>query len=520
MLPVLALWMLASLALPAGLPGCAAPPLAAPPESVAPATDATPSAAPPAALPAAPPAALATASDAATSAEVEARREAILAVARDYATHSWTGSSENLLHGPDPDGIHVDTPDDTHREDGWAADGSPNVGVPYKWGGFASLDQFDEGIAEGLLAGQLTDGKRLDASRHAVGVDCSGFVARCWNLPFKQSTRSLGRLCFELESYDELRPGDLINKFDAHAMLFVEFTDETREHVRVIEATLPKVLENEYPADKLAAAGFRPYRYKPLDDRWARVARGESEWQGGEDGGVWTGAAAGTGAAAAAGAGAEAGAGAGAEAGAGAGADADADADADAGADAFAWRTALASLPDGLASSVPGDWVRLHAGNDEYPRALGVTRVVAAAGRDGVELQSETRMGGMEMQTLEEHAARAALGDRLLAVRDEGQPLDELTLVSGSLEAGHFELGARSFPGHRVELVYEGSMLSRGNTVPLTIRLEAVLSPEVPLEGLLTLRRETEYGFPSGPVTGAFRYELAAFGRSAGVGQS
>ena len=163
-------------------------------------------------------------------------RDQTIEIAEAYASMEWTPDYRHSHHGHDSHAVTVHTPDRHFRRAGiktgyWEA-GEVQKGMPYKWGGFSSLADFDAGVEAGMLAGQLTDGKKLDASRHAVRVDCSGFVARAWNLPFKQSTRSLGRLCYELGSYDELHPGDLINKFDAHAMLFVAFEGDDRSRVR------------------------------------------------------------------------------------------------------------------------------------------------------------------------------------------------------------------------------------------------------------------------------------------------
>ncbi len=412
------------------------------------------------------------------------RRSEILDVARAYAEHEWTASPANALHGPDVDGIHVDTPDASHREDGFLTDGSVNVGVPYKWGGFSSLEDFDAAVAAGQPAGQLTDGVNLDASAHAVGVDCSGYVARAWNLPMKQSTRSLGRLCFELGSYDELLPGDLLNKFDAHAMLFVRFDDEEHTWVRVLEAAFPKVKESSYPRDRLEELGFRAFRYKPLDERWASVERapvdvrvtpGQGGFQArGEPESF------------------------------------DVD-DPPSGVD-------LASVldgrfADGLAAAEPGDWVAYRAGNIDGPLALAVQRVVAGT-YDGPAVQTTTSLGERSMGTLEQHPAAAPFAGRLLGLEDSGQPLDAMAVVSGVVTPGAWVDGDVELPARRVELVLRGAMTSRSNALPLDVRITAIVSPEVPLEGVVSWDRRTRYELPSGEVESTFRYRLEGFGRA------
>jgi hypothetical protein len=399
-------------------------------------------------------------------ADVDARRAAIVSVARAYAEHPWIAGPENVLHGAADDGVHVDTPDAEHRPDGWHADGRTNVGVPYKWGGFDTLESFDEGVAEGRPAGELTDGVDLDASRLSLGVDCSGFVARCWGLPGKQSTRSLGRLSFELDDYGQLQAGDLINKFDAHAMLVVGLEDDGQQ-VRVIEATLPKVLENVYPVSRLEELGFRPYRYKPLDPRWVeveaegRIVANPFTTPGGrfESDGPWE---------------------------------------------------LLSGADDPLASALPGDqatWERSFVVDDETST---LTRTLASR-EGGLLVQGLTTFGNDRLQTQELHAARADLPERLLATSDEGQPFDELVLDLGRARSGAWVLpDGSSRPARQVELRWKGRLTARTNVIPIDVAIDAVLSPDVPLEGVVELERRTTWHLDGGSPTNIGRLRLTA----------
>ncbi len=96
--------------------------------------------------------------------------------------------ARNILHGPDANGVEVNTPDVSYKppsgRDGWWVPGAVNKGIPYKWGGFDDPESFDQGVANGLAAGDAaTPAKRkadnAAVSAHAAGVDCSGFVSRC-----------------------------------------------------------------------------------------------------------------------------------------------------------------------------------------------------------------------------------------------------------------------------------------------------------------------------------------------------
>jgi hypothetical protein len=130
-------------------------------------------------------------------------RTEVLAIASSFAEHQWHPTSQNVRHGSDSEGILINTPDaSTGNPDLWKA-GQPSVGVPYKWGGFDTLESFDRGTAAGKAAGDLytAEKRRLGGkavSGSCVGLDCSGFISRCWRLAEKQSTSSLVGLCLRL----------------------------------------------------------------------------------------------------------------------------------------------------------------------------------------------------------------------------------------------------------------------------------------------------------------------------------
>ena len=119
-------------------------------------------------------------------------RAECIAIAESYRSHRWLPAEGNVRHGVDAAGIRVDTPDISYQKPGavpgWWRAGAWNTGVPYQWGGFATPEEFDRGLAAGLAAGDvytLEKRRLLDAavSREATGIDCSGFVSRCWRLP-------------------------------------------------------------------------------------------------------------------------------------------------------------------------------------------------------------------------------------------------------------------------------------------------------------------------------------------------
>ena len=205
-------------------------------------------------------------------------RAAVLATAERYASHRWFAGAANVFHGVDPDGIRVDTPDISWNRPGavagWWHPGAWNTGMPYQWGGFATPEQFDRDLAAGLAAGDVyTAEKRrlLDAavSRHATGIDCSGFISRCWNLPRSFSTRELPALCTPLASWDDLLPGDILNTHNAHVILFRGWADPDRSRLLATEAGVPPhwlVVHRTVPRRTLECQGFQPFRYRGITD--------------------------------------------------------------------------------------------------------------------------------------------------------------------------------------------------------------------------------------------------------------
>lgn len=199
-------------------------------------------------------------------------RSDTLATAASFANHRWTPRRENMKHGLDAAGILVRTPDrSTGNPDLWQP-GRAYVGVPYKWGGFDSLASFEQGVRAGKAAGDLFSGEKrrkggAAVSAAAVGLDCSGFISRCWALSSKQSTSSLPSLCRRLGSHRELRPGDVLNQPGGHVVLFVRWSDDTRTRFLCYEAEpFSRVRMTERNAEQMVAAGYSPLRYRGIRD--------------------------------------------------------------------------------------------------------------------------------------------------------------------------------------------------------------------------------------------------------------
>ncbi len=143
---------------------------------------------------------------------ISTTRSEILKKAEQYVEHKYYCSAANLAPGGTvaQDGDKVKTP-------GWLRKGW-NARIPYKWGGFNTLREFDSNLKKGYYAGDI-DTKGV--SDYAVGVDCSGFVSRCWGLTYHASTRYMPNITGTYNSWEELKPGDAIHKI-GHVRLFVE----------------------------------------------------------------------------------------------------------------------------------------------------------------------------------------------------------------------------------------------------------------------------------------------------------
>ena len=144
---------------------------------------------------------------------VSSRTDA-LRIAESYILHRYTCSAANLspVDVTGLDGDVVRTPS-------WLMTGR-NAHVPYMWGGFNTLAQFDAGLANGRYAGDINT---AGVSSYAVGVDCSGFVSRCWQLASHYATSSMPSITTQYASWDLLKPGDGILK-SGHVRLFVDRT--------------------------------------------------------------------------------------------------------------------------------------------------------------------------------------------------------------------------------------------------------------------------------------------------------
>jgi hypothetical protein len=167
-----------------------------------------------------------------TSCALRQTPEEALRIAQSYAELEWLPEERHIRHGKDKKGITVHTPDTTLKEygddRGWWKPGVPAKGMAYKWGGFDAPESFLRGLEKGKKAGDIANSYKIlkdDAavSQGSVGVDCSGFVSRCWGLPKHVSTKDMPSISVPI-TWDELMPGDILLK-RGHVILFVARQD-------------------------------------------------------------------------------------------------------------------------------------------------------------------------------------------------------------------------------------------------------------------------------------------------------
>jgi hypothetical protein len=202
-------------------------------------------------------------------------RDEVLAIAGAYSRMEWQPAAHHAFHGLDSKGIRVDTPDAGFRllgKTGWWKPGRVEMGMPYKWGGFDTPASFQAGLTAGKYAGDIHSAQKrrlLDAavSEQAAGIDCSGFISRCWRLDRAYSTREMGQLT-EPIGWDELRPGDILNAYNRHVVMFVSW-DADGKNLHTFEAgTFPdwKVGPKRIPIKLLKDQNFQPLRYRQIRD--------------------------------------------------------------------------------------------------------------------------------------------------------------------------------------------------------------------------------------------------------------
>ena len=128
-------------------------------------------------------------------------RDEVMVQARAHAYHPWRCTAANTTASCSASYQSLYTPGDY-------------IGLPYDWGGHISLFEFDQEIAAGAGAGSGIS-QLLDCT---VGLDCSGYVTKCWESGHYGTSTLQG--ISSLIDQSELLPGDVFNQPNYHVILF------------------------------------------------------------------------------------------------------------------------------------------------------------------------------------------------------------------------------------------------------------------------------------------------------------
>lgn len=201
--------------------------------------------------------------------------EQAISTAHLYTQIPWKPEERHIKHGEDQNGILIHTPDKSLNQlgfaNGWWQVGRPAKGMPYQWGGFDTPREFLESLKRGEFAGDIsTSAKRKlgddGTSEEACGIDCSGFVSRCWRLSRPYSTSQLPEICTPLKSWLQLSPGDILLN-DKHVLLFAGWDPARTKAVLAYEAgpfPVWRVNAASIPTSKLQREGYAPWRYRGM----------------------------------------------------------------------------------------------------------------------------------------------------------------------------------------------------------------------------------------------------------------
>lgn len=180
-------------------------------------------------------------------------RAEILARARKLADHAWVCGASNLNA----------TCSRRYRSD-WKA-GQRITGIPYRWGGTDTVEEFDRKLSQGLAAGAHS---RYGVLSCAAGVDCSGFVTQSWGLSggHAYSTSNLREIAGapRYNWFSDMKPGDVLNLPGSHVVLFTGYNPDGT--INVCEASGSKSRVVCHATTWSRFKGYRPLQYKGIDE--------------------------------------------------------------------------------------------------------------------------------------------------------------------------------------------------------------------------------------------------------------
>lgn len=204
-----------------------------------------------------------------TSCAPQRSPEETLKTALSYTELEWLPEARHIRHGKDLFGITVHTPDSSLARygdnRGWWQPGVPTKGMAYKWGGFDTPETYMKGLKQGKKAGDIANSYKIErddaaVSMGSVGIDCSGFVSRCWGLTKHISTKDLPSISTPIR-WDELRAGDILLK-KGHVILYSSCQDQFIIGFEAGPIPTWRTRRGAFLIQYLKNSGYTPWRYR------------------------------------------------------------------------------------------------------------------------------------------------------------------------------------------------------------------------------------------------------------------
>lgn len=200
-------------------------------------------------------------------------REQIVKNAAEYLSVNWVMAPENFSRaGIDNECVPTEAKFWRRPVRFTSASVGQTIGpMPYRWGGDDTPTTFKLRLEWGALAGSICTCRNpaLDycLSPESIGVDCSGLVSRAWGIE-KRGTSGLLDVSVELDSLDDVKPGDAFDWPGRHIRLFTGNPSGAATAFTVIEASTRLECEGAcmrtYRPSELN--GYRIIRYRGVTE--------------------------------------------------------------------------------------------------------------------------------------------------------------------------------------------------------------------------------------------------------------
>lgn len=184
-------------------------------------------------------------------------REDVLDNAAAFAAHVWTSTSANQYA--------------TCADGDYESDYPPGdyVGLPYDWGGYMSIDEFEGQLADGYGAGSHSWHGILECT---AGLDCSGFVSKTWETGHYSTSTFDDGPTHEIALAD-LKRGDAVNDAGSHVVLYTYETDAGWPIYYEAAGGAQRVRLNTSGGWSYLD-GYQPIRFDDIEDATATGTRG------------------------------------------------------------------------------------------------------------------------------------------------------------------------------------------------------------------------------------------------------